>query len=223
MLSCVGPNLAPSYWNPERNWRHVPFLELIQLIRSEHGIYSLSVWRSAAAAHRHLALLSKEPKVLLRIPRCTLADAGLTVIEDDALPSEAFLCYEIIPHDTQAIYGRSQIPWSEVVQCDTGWGPVQVEEEDLHAVAHPWATRYKWINFDHDWGLPYEEQALRAHLRHLVFLEGALRQTPWWNLTQRLARQAALASVHDLLRSALLHKSDDGGFTLRIHAVRRAA
>lgn len=196
MYNHVGKNLAASIWLPKRSYPHEVFLEKQENLPGSYAIYNLSVWRNEYFARCEIRNYARENEiVLLRIPRSALNESGLVVIDDDGLPGQALLCYEISPYDGNQIYGLKHISWSDVRQNDPVWGNVQIEAENFFAVPYPLSPEYIVKDFDNDDGLPFEERMLRAYLRNLVNLEEGISKTPFWNLLQHQQLRGARYAV----------------------------
>ncbi len=200
MREHVGDYLCPSRWTPGESCPHQGYIDLKANLPKDQAIYTLSVWRNEALARRELRQRScgTDDYVLLRIPRKAIADAGLICIEDDFLPDEALLCYEIAPFDIGSIYGTAKVPWGAIDQNDPAWGDVTLETEHLYAVAHPYAKDYLVWDIGNDAGLPSDEKVLRLYLRHLTQADATFRQTVWWKRIGSEERQRAWLDAWNL-------------------------
>ncbi|MFW2590253.1 hypothetical protein [Sagittula sp. SSi028] len=204
MRQVVGENLAPSLWDQERGCPHKHYVKLSSSLPSGQAIYTLSVWRSEAAAWRGWPRSERaEDRVLLRIPRNALSRTPLSCIDDDHLLNEAFLLYEVGPFKDGQVYGTTRLPWSEISQTDALWQPMQVDYEDLRGVGNPFAYSYSGgdvpsQDLDYDFGLPSDERILRKHILLLNELHRELSSLSRWNVLKAYKVHAALRATQTL-------------------------
>lgn len=205
MRNSVGENLAPSLWT--RVCPHEHYVALESSLPKGEAIYTLSVWRSEAAAWRGWQRSEKvEDRVLLRIPRIALSRTPLICIDDDYLLNKAFLLYEVGPFEDGQVYGTTRLPWSMLNQTDAVWQPVQADDEDLRGVGNPFADNYSGgdapsQDLDFNFGLPSDEQILRAHLCVLGNLHAELSSFSRWNVLKIYKTRAALKEMETLWRN----------------------
>ncbi|TKD22504.1 hypothetical protein FBT96_06465 [Rhodobacter capsulatus] len=204
MREAVGENLTPSLWSSKRGCPHKHYVKLASSLPEGQAIYTLSVWRSEAAAWRGwLRSENANDRVLLRIPRNALSRSQLRCIDDDYLPNEAFLLYEVGPYADGQVYGTTRIPWSVISQTEAVWRPIQADEEDLRGVGNPFSDNYSngdvpSQDLDSDFGLPGDEIILREHLRFLAKLHTELSSFSRWNIIEIYKSCAALKALQIL-------------------------
>lgn len=213
MREAVGENLAPSRWNRSKHCPHREYVDIAASLEKNEAIYTLSVWRSEAAAWRNWPRSEKTNDcILIRIPRNALARTGLRCIDDDFLINDALLLYRVEKWEEGQVYGCSRIPWSALHQIQACWLPMQVDEEDLRGVGNPFSRDYRGgeapsRDFNFDFGLPSDEIIIRQLLRHIRRVQSELREVPRWkflNRREKYAEQKALDRLwFDLDRSHL--------------------
>lgn len=197
MRDDIGEYLAPSFWNPATKREHAHYVELARTLSENQRIYSLSVWRSEAAAWRGWSRSEKiEDRVLLRIERGAFGNTSLHCIDDEHLLGEAFLLYQVGSYEDGQVYGDARIPWSDIVQTEAVWRSIQIDEEDLRAVGNPFAHNYDSgevppPDLGFDYGLPSDEKMLRKHILHLTWLQNKLASVPRWSIVRRWKAHAA--------------------------------
>lgn len=225
MKEAVGEYIAPYIWGPSA-CKHEKYVRLSATLPENMAIYTMSVWRSEKDAREELRRYPRsgaERNILMRIPRCSIEETGLSCVDDDYLPGQAFLLYEVASSEGNQVYGRSRIAWSEVEMCNTHWQELDVwKEERVYAVKNAYSKTYvinQLYEDQDDAGLPPSEKLIRSLLHRLASLEGNLASLPAWRAFRRHRTQGAYEMAAAILAHALNSSEEYRrvGIRLRTH------
>lgn len=177
MRNTIGDFIAPYHWG-ENAWHHESYATTAKQLRPSEAIYTMSVWRNMSSAYKEFnrCATPNAPKaILMRIPRKSVYESNLKWEEDEHLPGEALLLYEVEEKKQYHPYGKTRIPLSNLKITLPYWDRFHaVDDRILFAVDSVYADEYsidQLFENHPDAGIPWQENFIRLRFRSLAELE----------------------------------------------------
>lgn len=205
MRDAIGDFIAPYHWS-EDAWHHEIYANISKQLEDSEAIYTISVWRNMSSAYREFdrCATSSAPKsILIRIPRASVNNSRLKWAEDEHLPDEALLLYEVNNKSQCHPYGKARIPFSEIRMSMPYWQEFHVVNyQNIFAVNSVYSKEYTTPqSFDDypDAGLPWQEYFLRTCLHRLTVLESEFKRIGRFQYLRRSKNRVVVHEINNTI------------------------
>lgn len=201
MRDAIGDFIAPYHWG-ENAWPHESYANIAKKLKPFEAIYTISVWRNMASAYKEFnrCATPNAPKgILMRIPRKSVYKSNLKWEEDEHLPGEALLLYEVKEKKQCHPYGETRIPLSNLNITLPYWDRFHaVDNRKFLAVDSVYADEYSidqlFENLS-DVRIPWQENFIRLRFCGLSELDFEYKSVSRFRRSHRGAIKARINEI----------------------------